>query len=59
MNDTQRMDNAQVTAVLDFWFGPLDMWDRGPEASMERHQFWWQGGAKVRYCYAERKTTLY
>jgi hypothetical protein len=28
MNGTQRMDNAQVTAVLDFWFGPLDMWDR-------------------------------
>ena len=36
-----------VTSVLDYWFGPIDTWDREPEASMARHQFWWQGGPEM------------
>lgn len=42
------MDQESATAVLDYWFGgPLTEWDRQPEASMARHQFWWQGGPQM------------
>lgn len=33
-----------ATNVLTYWYGPLEQWDRQPEASLSRHQFWWQGG---------------
>merc|ERR1711934_98853 len=46
-NMAGNMDAAQASAVLDYWFGPLGHWDRNQEASMERHQFWWQGGPKM------------
>merc|ERR1712159_835557 len=44
---SNNMDTVQASAVLDYWFGPLTSWDRNQEASMDRHQFWWQGGPKM------------
>jgi len=41
------MDNTQATIVLDFWYGPLEKWDRGPEASGARQNFWWHGGPQL------------
>jgi len=42
------MNSIEVTTVLDFWFqGTLKEWDRGPDASGYRHNFWWHGGPQL------------
>jgi len=41
------MSQSQATEILDFWYGPLEKWDRSPEASAVRQNFWWHGGPQV------------
>jgi len=45
--DDNNMDETQATTVCDFWFGPLEKWDRSPEASVTRQNFWWHGGEEL------------
>merc|ERR1712139_66457 len=48
MGHKTSMKPPQVADVLDYWYGgSLSVWDRQPEASMMRHQFWWQGGPQM------------
>merc|ERR1711959_39648 len=46
-SNSNNMNTTQSSMVLDYWFGPLADWDRNRDATLDRHQFWWQGGPEM------------